>query len=41
VLEEQVAATDAAGRRRRLEGELESSRSLLAMAQAGADELGG
>ncbi|MBD5831183.1 DUF349 domain-containing protein, partial [Janibacter melonis] len=40
-LEEQVAATDDAGRRRRLEGELESSRSLLAMAQAGADELGG
>ena len=40
-LEAQIAATDAAARRRRLEADLQSSRSLLAMAKAGADEFGG
>lgn len=40
-LEAQIATTDDANRRRRLEGDLESSRSLLAMAKAGADQLGG
>lgn len=40
-LETQIAATDDAARRKRLEGDLESSKALLAMAKAGADELGG
>ena len=39
-LEAQIAGTDDASRRRRLESELESSRSLLTMARAGADEFG-
>ena len=39
-LEAQIANTDDASRRRRLESELESSRSLLTMARAGADEFG-
>lgn len=40
-LQAQIAATDDASRKRRLESDLESSQALLTMAKAGADELGG